>query len=475
MLSAWLLHFGRAHTASCGHYEIMTGPAASHSTSSLDLGWVGARQEVRMPPGPRGRVIPNLRLIREPIEALRDWSAEFGHTFTVNRLGVPTVMTADPELIGQIYGARDPELFDAVVPGSLDVLLGSNSLLMLSGRRHQHERKLMTPPFHGERMRGWAGAMAEAARRAFAGSGEIRAAERTQEATLEVIVRVVFGVQDETRVAEFMAAINVWTNAVRSGFLFVRALQRDVFGLSAFARYRRALERVDALLLDQIARTRAKPGGSDVLSGLVEARYDDGSAMDDLTIRDHLRTLLFAGHETTATILAWALYFVHRDPAILAKLGDELASLGPDAAPELLTRLPYLNAIVDETLRIRPITVDTHRLLRKPWQLGEWQLPAGSAVCAATTLLHHRADLWPEPEQFRPERFVDGRPDPNTFIPFGGGAHRCLGATFAKFEAAVVLGTVLRECRLELLDEDVRWVRGRGTLQPLSGVRMQVA
>jgi cytochrome P450 len=153
-------------------------------------------------------VIPNLRLIREPIEALRDWSAEFGHTFTVDRLGVPTVMTADPELIGEIYGARDPELFDAVVPGSLDVLLGSNSLLMLSGRRHQHERKLMTPPFHGERMRGWAGAMAEAARRAFAGSGEIRAAERTQEATLEVIVRVVFGVQDETRVAEFMAAIN---------------------------------------------------------------------------------------------------------------------------------------------------------------------------------------------------------------------------------------------------------------------------
>lgn len=452
----------------------MTGPAASHSTARIDLElpWVGRASGHRLPPGPRGRVIPNLRLIRDPIETLREWQGRYGHTFTVDRLGVPTVMTADPELIGEIYGTRDPELFDAVLPASLDVLLGPQSLLMLSGRPHQHARKLMTPPFHGERMRGWAATMAEAARRAFAGSGEIRAAERTQQATLEVIVRVVFGVADEARVAEFMAAINAWTLAVRSGFLFFRALQHDFLGLSPFARYRRALERVDALLLDQIARTRANPGGTDVLSGLVEARYDDGSAMDDLTIRDHLRTLLFAGHETTATILAWALYFVHRDPAILRKATAELAALGPDPAPELLTRLPYLGAIIDETLRMRPITVDTHRLLRKPWQLGEWQLPAGSAVCAATTLLHHRPDLWPEPERFDPERFLVERPQPNTFIPFGGGAHRCLGATFAKFEAAVVLGVVLRERTLELRSERVEWVRGRGSLQPSTGVLM---
>ncbi len=420
--------------------------------------------------------MPNLRLIREPIAALRDWQAEFGHTFTVNRLGVPTVMTAEPELVSQIYGARDPELFDAVLPASLDVLTGSNSLLMLSGRRHQHERKLMTPPFHGERMRGWAATMAESARQAFAGSGEIRAADRAQRATLDVIVRVIFGVDDEARVREFVAAVNQWSNAVRPGFLFFRSLQRDVLGLSAFARYRRAFARVEALLDDQIARTRAGQGGQgDVLTGLVEARYDDGSGMDDATIRDHLRTLLFAGHETTATLLAWALHFVHRDVEVRSKLLAELGSLGPAPEPELLARLPYLGAVIDETLRMRPISSDAHRLLRKSWQLGSWQLPAGTAVCPAPTLIHFREDLWPEAERFRPERHLDRRPAPNTFLPFGGGAHRCLGATFAKFEGCVVLGTLMREFAFEPLDRDVAWGRGRVTLEPLGGVRMRVA
>jgi cytochrome P450 family 110 len=426
-----------------------------------------------LPPGPSGRVLSNFKLIHKPIEALREWQRQYGHTFTVDRLGVPTVMTADPELVGEIYGVRDLELFDAVLPESIDVLLGSQSLLMLSGRRHQRERKLMTPPFHGERMRGWAATMADAARQAFAGSGEIRAAERAQRATLEVIVRVIFGVDDEARVREFVAAVNEWTMAVRSGFLFFRALQRDILGLSPYARYRRALERVDALLFDQIARTRAGAGGrTDVLAGLVEARYEDGGAMDDETIRDHLRTLLFAGHETTAIALAWALHFVHRDDAVRTRLLDELASLGSD--PEALARLPYLGAVIDETLRMRPVTVDPFRLLRKPWQMGGWQLPAGSAVCPAVTLIHFREDLWPEPEVFRPERFLEQRPAANTYLPFGGGSHRCLGATFARFEACVILGTVLREVGFEALDRDVQWRRGRGTLEPQGGVRMRV-
>jgi cytochrome P450 len=258
--------------------------------------------------------------------------------------------------------------------------------------------------------------------------------------------------------------------------LFFRGLQRDFFGLGPFARYRKARARVDALLDDQIARTRAGLAGrTDVLTGLVEARYDDGSGMDDATIRDHLRTLLFAGYETTAIVLAWALYFVHRDAEIRGRLLDELAGLGPSPQPELLARLPYLGAVVDETLRMRPVTVDTQRLLRKPMRLGRWQVPAGAAVCPATTLLHFRADLWPEPERFSPERFLGKKPAPNTFLPFGGGSHRCLGATFARFEACVILGTLLREFEFELRDEQVAWGRGRGTLEPIGGVRMRCA
>jgi cytochrome P450 len=385
-------------------------------------------------------------------------------------------MTAEPELIAELYGASDPELFAAVVPDPVDVLLGSRSLLLIAGQQHKRERKLLTPPFHGERMRGWAAAMADVGRRAFADGGEIRAMQRTELATLEVIVRVIFGVDEDARVQEFIRAVTEWATAVRAGFLFFRGLQRDFFGLSPFSRYRKARARLDALLDDQIARTREGLGGrTDVLTGLVEARYDDGSGMDDDTIRDHLRTLLFAGHETTAIVLAWALYFVHRDPEVRRRVLDELDGLGTNPEPELLARLPYLGAVVDETLRMRPVTVDTQRLLRKPMRLGRWQLPAGAAVCPATPLLHFRADLWPEPERFLPERFVGKKPAPNTFLPFGGGSHRCLGATFARFEACVILGTLLREFEFELRDEQVAWGRGRGTLEPVGGVRMRCA
>ncbi|MCA9699778.1 MAG: cytochrome P450 [Myxococcales bacterium] len=454
----------------------------STSSSALPLAyepqaWCEDDEEsVLLPPGPTARVVSNLRLVTDPIEALREWQATYGDTFTVDRMGVPTVMTADRQLIARLHGSGDPDLFAAAVPEPTDVLLGSRSLLLLSGKQHLRERKLMMPPFHGERMRGWAVAMAEAGQRAFTDLGEgdeFRALDLTQRVTLEVIIRVIFGV-DEARVQEFTDAVLDWTDALRSGFLFLRALQRDFLGLSPYARYRRARDRVDALLLDQIARSRAGGGGgTDVLTGLVEARYDDGSAMDDETIRDHLRTLLFAGHDTTAITLAWAMYFVHRNPAVAERLRGELAGVDIERSPELLARLPYLGAVIDETLRMRPISVDNQRTLRKPFQLGPWSLPAGAAVCPAVTLLHFHPDYWAEPERFAPERFLGGKPAANTFMPFGGGVHRCLGAVFARFEACVVLGTVLRAREFEALD-DPRWVRCRGTLGPDSGVRMGV-
>lgn len=460
--------------------HLLSETASSSQTMSISAStWTGTSNPVdriALPAGPSGKLVSNVRLIHKPIEALSEWQRQFGHTFTIDRLGTPTVMTADPELVGEIYGVLDLDLFDAILPSSFDVLFGTQSVLMLSGRRHQCERKLLTPPFHGERMRGWATTMADAARGAFAGGGDVKAVDRAQRATLEVIVRVIFGVDDEGRVCEFVTAVNEWAKAMRSGFLFFRSLQRDFFGLSPFARYRRALERLDALLFDQIARTRAaSTGRTDVLAGLVEARYDDGEGMDDLVIRDHLRTLLFAGHETTSAALAWALHFVHRDVAVRRRLLDELAGLGPDPAPEAIARLPYLGAVIDETLRMRPISVEPYRVLRKPWKLGIWNLPAGAAVCPAVTLIHYRADLWPEPEVFRPERFLGTKPIANTYLPFGGGTHRCLGATFARFEACVILGTLLREFTFEPLDRHVRWGRGRGTLEPHGGVRMRVS
>ncbi|MFO7564581.1 MAG: cytochrome P450 [Enhygromyxa sp.] len=454
--------------------------ATSHSNLSMPLvasapATVKAHQQAALPPGPGGSLWPSYQLIFKPLQAIPAWRERFGPTFTVNRLGIPTVITGDPELIAQIYAAKDPDLYAAAVPEPADVLLGAGSLLLRSGEAHKNERKLMMPPFHGERMRAWAEAIAAAGRRAFARRGNARALDLTQQAALEVIIRVIFGVDDEARVRTFADAVLAMTEATRAGFLFSRSLQRDVFGVSPYARFRRAVERLDALLFDQIARTRASlDGRTDVLADLLRARYDDGSSMDDATIRDHLRTLLFAGHETTAVILAWAIYFVHRDPDVLARVRTELETLGPDAGAESLTRLPYLAAVIDETLRIRPISADTVRLLTKPWRLGPWQLEANMAVSAAPLIAHFDPALWPEPHAFRPERFLDEHPRPNVYLPFGGGARRCLGATFARFEASVLLGTLLREHEVELLEREVEWVRAPTTLQPGSGVRIRV-
>jgi cytochrome P450 len=247
-----------------------------------------------------------------------------------------------------------------------------------------------------------------------------------------------------------------------------------MFGVAPYARYRRASERVEALLREQVARTRANlDGRMDVLADLLRARYDDGSAMDDQEVCDQLRTLLIAGHETTAITLAWAIYFALRDADVLARLRSELDGLGPSAAPEQLARLPYLGAVIDETLRIRPLSADTARVLARPWQFGEWLLPAGTWVAPSALLVHFDAEVWPDPDVFLPDRFLNARPRPNVFLPFGGGMRRCLGATFAKFEACVILGTLLRERELELLEHDVEWVRAV-LLQPGGGVRIRV-
>jgi cytochrome P450 len=434
--------------------------------------------EVRMPPGPRSRVRCAMRIMSDPVTAAREWKAAYGKTFTLPMLPFDWFVTSEPELVRAIHANHDHGLFYAGVNENIDPLFGPRSLLRLADEAHNRERKLMMPPFHGERMRGWARTIQGIARRAFApgpdANASIRAMDRARRATLEVILRLVFGVRDEARVAAFQASIEAWAAAIQPSFIFIPVLARDWLGLSPYARYRKLSERVDEMLYEQIAAVRTQPPADDVLSMLVHARYDDGTGMDDVSLRDNLRTLLFAGHDTTAIILSWALWFVHRNPAILARLREELDALPPDAEPDALTRISYLNAVVDETLRIRPINSETQRRLAKPWQLGEWHIPAGVTVCINQTLLHFDPDLWDQPEQFNPERFMGQPPSASIYAPFGGGNRRCLGATFARYEAAVVLGTVVREYEFEMLDDEIEWKRGTLILEPMSGVNIRV-
>jgi cytochrome P450 len=419
------------------------------------------------------------RFAAYPYEAMVDMRARYGDPFFTRTLNGRVIVTAEPELIRELFGNRDPELFAVFATGAMEAFFGSRSLLTSFGDPHRQERKLLTPPFHGERMRAYGSVMVESTRRAFAGlaAGQpFLALERTTEVSLEAIVRAVFGIEERELVERTQRALRSTLDAAKPMFLFSKAAQFAPFGLGPWGAYLRASAEADRLLYEQIERTRPHTAGrEDILSLMIDARYDDGSAMSDTHIRDELRTLLIAGHETTSIILAWALYDVHRNAEIKRKLLAELDGLGSDPSPDAFAKLPYLSAVIDETLRMHPVVEGVFRVLRKPWQFGGYELPAGLTVAAAISLVHRRADIYPNPDTFEPERFSTRKPKPHEYLPFGGGNRRCIGAAFAHYEACVALGTILREFELELAEPgEVPSVRRSLTLGPKSGVRMRM-
>lgn len=419
------------------------------------------------------------RFAARPYETLRDMRDRYGDPFFTQTLNGRVIVTSEPELIRELFGNRDPELFAVFATQAMEAFFGTRSVLTQFGEPHKQERKLLTPPFHGERMRAYGSVMVESTRRAFAGLGSGQpfiAIERTTEVSLEAIVRAVFGIEERELVERTQRALRSTLDAAKPMFLFSKAAQVAPFGLGPWATYLRASAEADRLLYEQIERTRPRTAGrEDILSLMIDARYDDGSAMTDAHIRDELRTLLIAGHETTAIVLAWALYDVHRNAEIKRKLLAELDALGPDPSPDVLAKLPYLNAVIDETLRLHPVIELVFRVLRKPWQFAGYELPAGLSIAAAISLVHRREDLYPNPDAFEPERFLARKFKPHEYMPFGGGNRRCIGAAFAHYEACVALGTILREFELELAEPgEVPAERRSLTLGPKGGVRMRM-
>ena len=310
------------------------------------------------------------------------------------------------------------------------------------------QRKLLLPPFHGERMAAYATVMREAAEREVARwpvGRPFPVLPHTQAVTLEVIMRAVFGIEDSGRLDALRAALRqVLDVATTRRRLLSLALSSRANGeRGAWARFQEASRRADAILFEEIAERRRSgvEGRDDVLSLLLEARHEDGSPMTDRELRDELITLLVAGHETTATALAWALERLVRHPEVLDRLVAEVRDEGDGGA--------YLDAVVKETLRLRPVVPAVIRRLKAPMELGGYELPAGVFVSPSIYLTHRRPDIYPEPEAFRPERFLERPPGTYTWIPFGGGVRRCLGASFAQFEMKVVLATVLEQVRLQ--------------------------
>ncbi|MCX4241687.1 cytochrome P450 [Paraliomyxa miuraensis] len=429
-----------------------------------------------MPDRPRGpsiRLWSTYQVLAHPMSSLPRWFQRYGDPLLVPTINGNVVMTGRPELVKQIF-ASSAASYSPFAADGIAALTGPRSVFQLRDVEHRRHRRLIMPSFHGARMRAYAEAMRDTTRTVLgeaAGRGTVRLHDLTQRISLEVIIRAVFGVQEPQRVQAFATAITTMVDAVSPSFLFMPFLQREMFGVGPYARFRRTFTALDEMLRDQIARSRRGGEGQDVLSMLLHARDEDGDQLDDDEIRDELRTLLFAGHETTAIALCWAVDAVGRHPDVARRLQGELLELGDEPEAEAIAKLPYLEAVCNESLRLYPIVTEVLRNLHQPMELGGYSLRPPTAVSACILEVHRNPTLYPEPHAFRPERFLDRKYGPHEFLPFGGGHRRCIGAAFASFELRVVLGTLLREFEVALLDPSTpRAVRRNVTMAPEGGV-----
>ncbi|MEW6269685.1 MAG: cytochrome P450 [Thermodesulfobacteriota bacterium] len=454
------------------------------ATNDADAGPSTARATA-LPRGPRlPAVVQALHLALRPTAYLEACRRRFGDAFTIRFPGAPPIVAfAHPDAVKQIFTGGTDELHAGEANGQLGPLLGWHSLLLLDGERHLEERRLLMPPFHGERMQAYAAVMRDVTEGAIARwprSRPFRFHDEMQAVTLDVILRAVFGLEEGEEYAQLRERLRDLVRAAANPLWLVPALRVKLGGLSPWTRLLRARREVERILVAEFARRRARgpDGGVDVLSMLLEARYDDGRAMADDELVDEMITLLLAGHETTATALAWTLHHVLRTPAVLARLRAELDVVlaGAPLAAEHLVRLEYLDAVIKEGLRINPVLDDVGRLVKKPVEIAGWRLPAGVAVAPQIHLVHHREDLWPEPARFDPERFVGARTSPYAFFPFGGGVRRCLGMAFALYEMKVVLACVIAGTELRLVARAPERAKRRAiTLAPAGGVRVERA
>ncbi len=351
------------------------------------------------------------------------------------------VITADPAAVKRVFTGDPNQLHAGAGNVPLAPLLGSGSVLLLDGAEHLRHRRLLLPPFHGERMRNYESLIGEVARRhvaAWPRGRRFPVLPSMQAITLEVIMRAVFGFADGERRERIGKPLRGVLDAVGSRARVLALALTDGRGgpLSPWRRFAAQRARADELLFAEIRARRADPHGADgddIFSLLLAARDPDGDPLSDSELRDELMTLLVAGHETTATALAWALERLVRSPRVLERL----------VAEERDGDHTYLDAVIKETLRLRPVVPAVVRQLQQPMELGGWKLPAGVHVAPSIYLLHRRADLYPDPLEFRPERFLGEPPGTYEWIPFGGGVRRCLGASFALLEMRIVLREVL--------------------------------
>jgi cytochrome P450 len=423
-----------------------------------------------LPPGPRWPVIlQSIALMRFRHRFHPYLHKKYGDVFTIRLIpgGRPLVMFTRPEHAKEIF-AGDPEVFHAGKGNSiLGPIMGEHSLLLQDSSAHKRARKLLMPAFNGQALRGYQSLVTELAKAEVARwepGTELRSLDRMNALTLEVILRVVFGVTDESRLRRLRPRVNATVDvspAVLLGWGYP--------WLQRFGVWKRTVENqyeLDRLMYGEIRERRGAPDladRTDVLSRLIMVGAEDDDALDDTELRDQLVTLLLAGHETTASALSWALYEVGRDPALLRRC-QQAADEGDD---------DLLDAVMKESMRLHPIIPMVVRTLMRPATIGGYDIPAGATVGPSILMAHQKPDNHPDPWEFRPERFLGQNPPTNTWIPFGGGVRRCIGAGFSLMEGVAVLREVFSSYDVSAVGDDEPKVRNI-TSVPRRGARIRV-
>ncbi|BAZ13908.1 cytochrome P450 [Calothrix sp. NIES-4071] len=451
------------------------------------------KTNIKLPNGSKAPAfIQMMQWIASPLSMMSKCAKRYGDIFTLNigKKYTPIVFVSNPIALQEILTGDSTKQFSA--PGEdngiFEPLVGKYSVITLNGKQHQRQRQLLTPPFHGERMRSYTEVISNITVEVMSElhiDKPFSVRDITQAITLKTIIKAVFGFYEGERAKTLEGLLDVMLDNSSSPFgvmmLYFPALQKDLGALSPWGKYLRRIEQIDKLIYQEIEERRGQADSSrtDILSLLMSARDEAGECMTDQELRDELLTLLIAGQETTATALAWALYWIHKLPTVREKLLLEIDSLGDVGAnldSTAINKLPYLNAVCCETLRIYPVGMLTFaRVVETPVNLCGYDLEPGTVLYGNIYLTHHREDLYPEPYLFKPERFLARQFSPYEFLPFGGGLRRCIGAAFAMFEMKVALFKILSEYSLALTDNrDVKPGRRGLVTAPASPIKMVV-
>ena len=402
-----------------------------------------------------------------PVAFFESCRRRYGKRFTIRLPGqLPFVHLSDVDECKQVLTAPPEVLHPGEGARLLEPIVGRNSVILLDEQPHLSQRRLLLPAFHGERIERLSDLVDSVAEREVASwprDSSFRLHPRLQSLTLEIILRAVFGLDPGPRLDRLRELLSAVMDFASRPIGSIPPLQRELGGLGPWARFTRMRDEADELIFELIDERRAERGEvrDDVLAMLLAARHEDDSEMSPAELRDELMTMLVAGHETTASELSWAFSALARQPEVLAELRSEIGADDGDA---------YLTATINETLRRKPtLPIAEPRLVKEPYRLGDWEYPVDVSLAVNAYLVHHDPEVYPDPYAFRPERFLDQKPGTYTFLPFGGGRRRCIGASFAVLEMKSVLRAALRESTLEPIAAPETATRRAITISPASG------